>query len=104
MQKYLSTSKVKCEFDCRFCAAFKNKTTCKDVFECHGILVFAEIQVRKEMSVYSKSVTYYGFSDFGDCVATCDDLADHGPVLTFRAFGDIYAQLVTVFQCQQRVY
>ncbi|KAH9368344.1 hypothetical protein HPB48_004536 [Haemaphysalis longicornis] len=69
----------------------------KDEFQRHGILVFDEMVVRKEMRVHSKSMTYVGFSDFGDAATASDDLADHGLVFTFRAFGDNYSQPIAVF-------
>lgn len=97
VRKYLSMVRVKCGFDSRFFAAFKKKMATKDEFQRHGILVFDEMVVRKEIRVHSKSMTYVGFSDFGDAATASDNLADHGLVFTFRAFGDNYSQPIAVF-------
>lgn len=71
--------------------------TTKDEYQRHGILVFDEMRVRKEMRVHSKSMSYVGFSEFGDGAETSDDLADHGLVFAFRTFGDQYSQLIAAF-------
>ncbi|KAH6947068.1 hypothetical protein HPB50_016987 [Hyalomma asiaticum] len=97
VRKYLSAIRVKCGFDARFFLAFKKKLACKDKFQRHGVLVFDEIQVRKEMRVNSKTMTYTGFSDFGEIQPGGEELADHGLVFSFRSFGDRYSQPVAVF-------
>lgn len=56
-----------------------------------------EIHVRKEMSVNAKTMTYARFADFGEAENSSSELADHGLVFTFRAFGDSYSQPVAVF-------
>lgn len=75
----------------------KKKMATKDNFQHHGISAFDEMVVRKEMRVHSKSVTYVSFTDFDDAATASDDLADHGLVFTFRAFGDNYSQPIAVF-------
>lgn len=90
VRKCLSTARVKWEFDSRFCASFKNKMACKGMFQCHRILVFKETRVGEETRVHSKSTTCCGFSDFGDGIATGDDLADCGLFFTVGAFSDNY--------------
>lgn len=97
VRRYLSMIKVKCGFDKRFFAAFKKKLATKDTFQRHGILVFDEMQVRKEISVHSKSMMYTGFADYGETSVAQDDFADHGLVFTFRSFGDNYSQPIAVF-------
>ncbi|KAH8018262.1 hypothetical protein HPB51_000873 [Rhipicephalus microplus] len=97
VRKYLSAIRVKCGFDASFFAAFKKKLLSKDTFQRHGVLVFDEIQVRKEMRVNSKTMTYTGFSDFGDNQPAGEELADHGLVFTFRSFGDKFSQSIAVF-------
>uniref|UniRef100_A0A131YDP2 Transposable element P transposase-like RNase H domain-containing protein n=1 Tax=Rhipicephalus appendiculatus TaxID=34631 RepID=A0A131YDP2_RHIAP len=76
-----------CEFDCFF-AAFKKKIAKKSSSELHAILVLDEIQVRKEMSVNTKTMTNAVFVDPGEVASSSNALADHGLVLTFRAFGN----------------
>lgn len=76
--------RAKCGFDSRFFAALKKKLATKNDFQRHGILVFDEMQVRKEVRVHSKTMTYSGYSDFGDIEgSTTNELADHGLVLLF---------------------
>ncbi|KAH9378424.1 hypothetical protein HPB48_018102 [Haemaphysalis longicornis] len=48
------------------------------------------MKVRKEMRVHAKSLTYSGFSDFGDTADASDDPAQ-------RSFGDRYSQPIAVF-------
>ncbi|KAH8027515.1 hypothetical protein HPB51_007065 [Rhipicephalus microplus] len=97
VRKYLSAIRVKCGFDASFFAAFKKKLLSKDTFQRQGVLVFDEIQVRKEMRVNSKTMTYTGFSDFGDIQPAGEELADHGLVFTFRSFGDKFSKPIAVF-------
>lgn len=98
VRRYLSLVRTKCGFDTRFFAALKKKLAMKNEFQRRGILVFDEMQVRKEMRVHSKTMTYSGYSDFGDTASsTSNDLADHGLVFTFRSFGDSYSQPIGVF-------
>lgn len=96
VRKYLSLVRVKCGFDSSFFNAFK-KMSMKDAYQRHGILVFDEVQVRKELSVNSKTMTYTGFANFGEAVKAPDELADHGLVFTFQSFGDSYSQPIAVF-------
>lgn len=74
-----------------FFAALKRKIVTKSSSECHDISVFDEIQERKEMTV-----TYAGFADFDDEPICSNELAGHGLVFTFHAFGDSYSQSVAV--------
>lgn len=48
------------------------------------------------MRAYAESMTYSGFSDFGDTATASDDLVDHGLVFAFRSF-DHYSQPIAVF-------
>ncbi|KAH6925402.1 hypothetical protein HPB50_004948 [Hyalomma asiaticum] len=91
---------------CKWCSSMsdtlrirqkRKKIATKSSSERHGILVFDEIQVRKEMRVNTKTMTYAGFADFGEAARSSDELADHGLVFTFRAFGDSYSQPIAVF-------
>ncbi|KAH8039620.1 hypothetical protein HPB51_007820 [Rhipicephalus microplus] len=102
VRKYLSAIRVKCGFDASFFAAFKKKLLSKDTFQRHSVLVFDEIQVRKEMRVNSKTMTYTGFSDFGDIQLAGEELADHGLVFTFCSFGDKFSQPIAVFASKGR--
>lgn len=68
----------------------------------YGILVFDEIQVRKEMRLKAKTMTYAGLADFGEAANSSDELADHGLVFTFHAFGDRFSQPVAVFASEGR--
>ncbi|KAH9367508.1 hypothetical protein HPB48_009062 [Haemaphysalis longicornis] len=88
---------VKCRFDSRFFTTFKNKLAGKETFQKHGILIFDEIHVRKEMRVNVTTMSYTGHADFGGEVEVPEQLADHGLVFTFRPFGDNYSQPVAVF-------
>lgn len=97
IRKYLSMVRVKCGFDSRFFTTFKNKLASKDNFQKHGILIFDEIHVRKEMRVNVATMSYTGHADFGGEVEVSEQLADHGLVFTFRPFGENYSQPVAVF-------
>ncbi|KAH9377962.1 hypothetical protein HPB48_015074 [Haemaphysalis longicornis] len=98
IRRYLSLVRAKCGFDSRFFAAVKKELATKNEFQRHGILVFDEMQVLKEVSVHSKTMTYSGYREFGDIAgSTTNDLADHGLVFTFRAFGDDYSQPIAAF-------
>ncbi|KAH6930918.1 hypothetical protein HPB50_020825 [Hyalomma asiaticum] len=65
-KKYLSMVRVKCGFDSGFFAAFKKKLASKNTFQKHGILIFDEIHVRKEMRVNATTMSYTGHADFGE--------------------------------------
>lgn len=56
VRKYLSMVRVECIFDKHFFAALKKKVAHLDSFQRHGILIFDEIHVRKELKVNSKTM------------------------------------------------
>lgn len=60
IRKYISMVGLKCSFDENFFKAFKMKISSKPQFQRRGMLIFDEIQVRKEISVNSKTMTYTG--------------------------------------------
>lgn len=60
IRKYISMVGLKCSFDENFFKAFKMKIFSKPQFQRRGMLIFDEIQVRKEISVNSKTMTYTG--------------------------------------------
>lgn len=78
-------------------AAFKKKIVTKSSSEHHSILVFDEIQVRKEMKVHAETMTYAGFADFGEVASPSGELADHKLVFILLCIWFYYSQPVTVF-------
>lgn len=88
---------LKCGFDENFFKAFKVKIATKSEFQRRGMLIFDEIQVRKEISVNSKTMTYTGLVDHGETNDQSSELADHGLVFAFAPFGENYLQPVAVF-------
>ncbi|KAH8009434.1 hypothetical protein HPB51_017419 [Rhipicephalus microplus] len=95
--KYISMVGLKCGFDENFFKAFKMKISSKPQFQRRGMLIFDEIQVRKEISVNSKTMTYTGLVDHEETKDQSSELADHGLVFAFTPFGENYLQPVAVF-------
>ena len=93
IKRYLSLVGLKWGFDKDFFQALKLKMTSKSEYQCHGIVVFDEIQVRKAMTVNSKTMTYEGFENFGDVEVKSKNpiLADHALVFLFQPFADSYS-------------
>lgn len=86
---------VKCGLDYRFSATFKKLAT-KDASQKHGILIFDEIHVRKDMRFNATTMSYTGHTDFGCEVKAPHQVADHGLVFTFHSFGESHPQPVVV--------
>lgn len=61
------------------------------------MLLFDEIQVRKEMAVNSRTLIYAGLTDHGEQGNQSNQLADHGLVFAFAPFAENYLQPVAVF-------
>ncbi|KAH6945673.1 hypothetical protein HPB50_009587 [Hyalomma asiaticum] len=91
IRKYINMVGLKCGFDDEFFEALKA------AFQRRGMLILDEIQVRKEMCVNSKTMTYAGLVDHGEGISQKDELADHGLVFAFAPFGEHYLQPVAVF-------
>lgn len=88
---------LKCGLDEKFFKAFATKMASKRPMERRGMLVLDKIQVRKELAVNSKTMTYSGFIDHGQPDPDCKELADHGLVFAFAPFADDYLQPIAVF-------
>lgn len=87
--KYISMMGLKCGLDAKFFKAFATKMASKRPMERRGMLVLDEIQVRKELAVNSKTMTYSGFIDHGQ-----PDPSANG---AFAPFADDYLQPIAVF-------
>ncbi|KAH9372240.1 hypothetical protein HPB48_003447 [Haemaphysalis longicornis] len=97
IRKYVSMMGLKCGFDERCLAALATKMATKSPMERRGMLVLDEIQVRKELVVNSKTMTYSRLVDHGQDDKDCKELADHGLVFAFAPFADSYIQPVALF-------
>lgn len=97
IRKHISMVGLKCGFDDEFFTALKVKISSKAAFQRRGMLIHDEIQVRKQMSVNSKTMTYAGLVDHGEDIGQKNELADHGLVFAFSPFGENYLQPIAVF-------
>lgn len=57
---------VKYGTDSWFFGVLKKKFAEIDTFQKYGVLTFDKVHVQKEMQVNSKTMTYAGYTDFGD--------------------------------------
>ena len=72
----------------------------------HGVIAIDEINVRKSISVDSKTLTYSGLTDFRDSGPRSSDINDqatHGLVIMFQCLTENYAQPIAVFASKNAV-
>ncbi|KAG0422133.1 hypothetical protein HPB47_002026, partial [Ixodes persulcatus] len=93
---------LKCGLDELFLAAFATKMATKSPMERRGMLLLDEIQIRKELAVNSKTMTYFGYVDHEQEDGDCKELAHYVLVFAFEPFADSYLQSAAVF-CVKRV-
>lgn len=97
VRKYLSLVDTGCGFDLNFFTALKLKIEKKRGHEKHGILSLDEMQVRKSISINSRTMTYSGLLDNGEQAKNNNEMADHALVFMFQAFADSRAQPIATF-------
>lgn len=92
---YLSLMGNQCGFDENFFKILKKSFNAKDMQNHHGVLVLDEINLRKSIAVFSKTLTYTGLTDYGKDgpqSTNINDLATHGLVLMYQSLTEKYTQ------------
>lgn len=106
IRSYFTNINTKCGFDSNFLQLLKKSFASKKPMQRHGVLLLDEINLRKSISVCSKTLTYSGLVDFGDDgpqATSIEDQATHGLVLMFQPLADTYTQPVAVFASKNPV-
>ncbi|EFN85675.1 hypothetical protein EAI_00101, partial [Harpegnathos saltator] len=106
IRSYFTNINTKCGFDSNFLQLLKKSFASKKPMQRHGVLLLDEINLRKSISVCSKTLTYSGLVDFGDegpQATSIEDQATHGLVLMFQPLADTYTQPVAVFASKNPV-
>ena len=106
IRSYFSLIDTKCGFDDKFAELLKKHYAVKSESKRHGLLVFDEINLRKDISVHSTTLTYAGLVDFGQEGPKPTDIANqatHGLVILFQPLADTYTQPIAVFASKNPV-
>ncbi|XP_039308182.1 uncharacterized protein LOC120358333 [Solenopsis invicta] len=90
---------MKCRFNKNFFKLFTKFMADKLDLQRHEAFLINEMSTCKSISVKSTNLTYKGLVDFGEDnhPTNLNEKADHGLVIMFKLFADVYIQPIAVF-------